>query len=83
MIRRGEGGWVDVRRAIRRCWQMRALRDGARPQGDRKGSPLLYTAWGADPSVYSRGGACPRPDRSPMGFNLRRGPRMLMGFLFD
>jgi len=52
------------------CWRMRALRDGARPQGDRKGSPLLYTAWGADPSVYSRGGACPRPDRSPMGFNL-------------
>ena len=41
MIRRGEGGWVDVGRAIRRCWQMRALRDGARTQGDRKGSPLL------------------------------------------
>src|SRR5713226_8550236 len=40
---------------------MRALRDGARTQGDRKGSPLLETAWQADPPVYSRGWACPCP----------------------
>src|SRR5713101_5940818 len=40
---------------------MRALRDGARTQGDRKGSPLLETAWQADLPVYSRGWACPCP----------------------
>src|SRR6266851_8541120 len=44
---------------------MRALRDGARTQGDRKGSPLLETAWQADPPVYSRGWACPRPAALP------------------
>ena len=65
----GEGGeeWLGKKdtgylyKALRRCWRMRALRDGARTQGDRKGSPLLETAWQADPPVYSRGWAFPCP----------------------
>jgi hypothetical protein len=40
---------------------MKEILECALIQGDRKGSPLLYTACGAAPFVYSRGGACPRP----------------------
>ncbi len=46
---------------LRLCWRMKEILECALIQGDRKGSPLLYTAWGAALFVYSRGGACPRP----------------------
>src|SRR6266446_8655921 len=43
----------------RLCWRMKEILECALIQGDRKGSPLLYTAWGAALFVYSRGGASP------------------------
>jgi len=41
-------------------------------QGDRKGSPLLYTNRSAKP-VYSRGGACPHPGKLLRVFRLISG----------
>src|SRR5260370_35796501 len=46
---------------LKLCWRMKEILECALIQGDRKGSPLLYTAWGAALFVYSRAGACARP----------------------